>query len=523
MNDKESTVRYNRCREMIDAGKLKEALTLAESISAPLLRAMIFIDGGTAIGRSGIVREGTRITEELLSLEQTEHRYARYSLLYNAANGHSSIYMLRRKRRKKIVPPNDENLRAAKFYYREALKDLEAMEGKFASQILVNYGNCLSQFGRHIEATMCYRQALDVEPENGMAAGNLAQELEYVAQIMGIYRHEYMALAYDLLLKAFSSEMHLDYGSLAAQMSFQATLTRLENFMDSHQEAIPPPKPYELSPIDKLKEDYVQFCFDRGLFLNAWVGDEKLVPAITDEISFGPIVTHVEDQSKVPELLRILNEIKESFATARYLFFLSQKESRLRNEISEMTYYFDSQDAFAINGLYTGLCKTAYSRAFDVLDKVARIINVYFGIGKGEDSYWSMLAEKQSLGEDHKIRFGARPAIRDADNYGMYALADLCIDYYESSHFDLKAIDTRRNKITHDYLLVRLHPADVEDQDNHEVSLDGLSAQTGEVLELVKHAIMYLVTAVNLAEIKEEPKGKVAEVQYFRSPGTRFM
>jgi len=63
------------------------------------------------------------------------------------------------------------------------------------------------------------------------------------------------------------------------------------------------------------------------LFLNAWVGDPLLSPGVTDEISYGPIVTALDDNYLVPELLRILNEIKEAFATARYVFFLSQRKT----------------------------------------------------------------------------------------------------------------------------------------------------------------------------------------------------
>ena len=47
-----------------------------------------------------------------------------------------------------------------------------------------------------------------------------------------------------------------------------------------------------------------------------------------DEISFGAISTAVGDLSTVPTLLRVMNEVKEAFSTARYLLiFRSQNRA----------------------------------------------------------------------------------------------------------------------------------------------------------------------------------------------------
>lgn len=254
--------------------------------------------------------------------------------------------------------------------------------------------------------------------------------------------------------------------------------------------------------------------------MNAWVGDPFLSPGITDDISYGPIVTPIEDDYLVPELLRILNEIKEAFATARYLLFLSQRDDSTLNDLSKMTLYFDNLD-YGMNGLYIGLCKTAYIRAFDILDKVARIINVYFGIGKRKDSFWTIFAEKQSHGEEHTAWFAARPAIAATKNLFLFALADICIDYFERQQVDLTTIDARRNKITHDYLTVQLYH--IQDDGDEAVGLKDLSSQTLDVLQLAKHAVLYAVSAVNMAEAQKEPGGKVGHMPIYHNPGQPFM
>ncbi len=226
--------------------------------------------------------------------------------------------------------------------------------------------------------------------------------------------------------------MHLRFGSPQAVNDFQSHLKELERFINFHKKPILPPKPVRALHTNKNQTAYIQFCIDNGLFLNAWAGNKELSPGITDDISFGEITTPISDNHLVPELIRILNEIKESYTTARYLYFLSQNENKILNEASRTAIYFEISKIQSMASIQV-YCKTAYSRAFDVLDKVARIVNIYFGVGKRESTFWNVFAERQSQGETHEIRFIARKSICDTRNPSMYALADLCIDYFEDA------------------------------------------------------------------------------------------
>lgn len=520
------TERYQNCERLIDEGKSKEALALAESLSDAALRAAILIDAGLEAGKPGKVREGAEMFETMLSNNEDSTSYAKYSLMYNAANGYSSLFTLKRREKKSVVPPNDNDLRKAKHLYREALRLLnnEGIKGSFLSQVLVNYGNCLSQLGRFVEAIECYQSALKACPENGMAAGNLGVELEYASRLVQRHRHEYIGLAHALLSQALGPEMHLRYGSADAARGFQHTLARLQAIIEAHREPILPPMPVTKFNGDKHQQDYVRFCLENGLFLNTWVGDSILSPAVTDDIALGAVVTPVGDDHLVPELLHILNEIKEAYATARYIFYLSQEPSVVLNKLSEMTLYFDGSFAgYEIYGLYAGLCKTAYSRAFDVLDKTARIINVYFDLGTRHDSFWRILVERQSLGEEKTIRFAARPAVSKRGNHGLFALADLCIDYFESEHVDLKTIDQRRNRITHDYLNLRLWSRGVEESNEDHADFDDFQQQTKSVFSLAKSAILYTVSAIAQEEDNSVASKHVLSIPYSSYPGRSFL
>ena len=134
-------------------------------------------------------------------------------------------------------------------------------------------------------------------------------------------------------------------------------------------------------------------------------------------------------------------------------------------------------------------------------------MNTYFGIGKRESSFWNIFAEKQSQGETHEIRFIARKSVCNTQNISIYALADLCIDYFEDARVDLKTIDMRRNRITHDYLNVKSY---MDEEDNKETVIgpDELGQQTNDVLRLAKYAVLYAVSSINIAERREKPFGQ---------------
>jgi len=505
---------------LIDQGRYREALAVASRLADPSVRAAILIDAGSGAKKTGAIREGISLLSDILASRKGLKKNNILShLCYNIANGYHAIYQLKRERRAKVIPPNDDDLRATKKYYRKAIASLSNEPNSLRSRLFVNYANCLSQLGRGIESLAYYKRALEEEKSNGMASGNLGLGLYRIAQITGRYYYDYLFLAHEALQAALGPYMHLDYGDPRAIEGFKEALSKLQDRKDARKDNIETTASQAPSDSKEPTDHYVAFCLQKQLFLNAWTGESRFTPAFTDEISYGPITTKFDDDETVPELIRILNEIKEAFATARYLFYLSLGQSSTADEISKLTLYFGTSRE-ELNGLYIGLSKSAYLRAFDVLDKVARIVNVYYRIGRRNDHFWHLFAERQSRGQEHECRFAARPSIVSEDNYSLYALSDLCIDYFESEHVDLKSIDVRRNLITHDYLTVL--PSQSRDAaDPSTVSANELFEQVYAVLQLAKNATLYAVSAITLSEAKKAPSRSVPII-YGRHPGTTF-
>jgi len=511
----EEQKKYQDALTLQKEGKYQDAIDMARNIAHAGARAGIFIDCGFGIAKPSLVREGISLFEDLL--QKGDSGISKASLLYNIGNGYYSIYKLRLLKGVKVIPPNDDDLRKAKKNYREAMLETKGNPSAARSQTQVNYGNCLSALGRSFEAVDAYTEALISDPQNGMAAGNLGVELDRIADITGKYQHHYLRAAFDMLSNALSPEMHLSYGGMEARRGIENTRNRIKAIIDAHKEGIEPLQKVDLSKITKTERDYLLFCLNNHLFLNVWAGDPNVMPAVTDELGFGPITTSVGDTDTVPTLLHLLNEIKEAFSTARYLFYLSQSAPDSFDNASKITSYFDFEIKTQ-HGLSIGFCKSAYTRSFDVLDKVARIVNTYFKIGNVRDSFWDIFAERQSRGESHEKRYVARPAIVATRNIGLYSLSDLCIDYFESEHVDLKSIDTRRNLLTHDYLAVIMNVEDVEYIENS-ITRDDLYRQTLSVLRLAKYAALYITSSVRISEYKNSGKAKTMPIKYEQTWG----
>lgn len=498
--------KYENCSNLINEGKYLDAMRIAKSFESDYFRAAIFIDAGFELNDYSKVKKGTLIFENLTNVEESIIGFTKSSVLYNTANGYSALFTLKKRDNKKLIPPNDSNLRKAKFYYRQAIECDDNNTPAFSSTLWTNYGNCLSQLGKFIHAIKCYEKAYIIDPSNGMAAGNLAIELEYVSHLTSSFRHEYVALANDFMTHVFKTTTNLNYGTPNAIQDFNRVHRKIKEFINFHDEQISSPKPIISDEANPLNS-YLQFCIENDLFLNAWVGNKELSPGVTDDISLGEIITSPEDALTVPELLRILNEIKESFSTARYLFYLSQNQADELDDISQLTTYFENYE-YSINGIYIGLCKAAYARAFDILDKISRIVNIYFKIGNKIGSFWNTFVVKQSYGEEHEIRFVATKPICDAMNSSLFALSDLCIDYFEKENTEFKTIDIRRNKITHEYLNVKLISL-IEENDVSNIELGELYKQTKDVLILAKYAVIYAISSINIAEKCNKLNGEI--------------
>lgn len=498
---------YTRALELMDQGAWQAAIDIAKEIKSAPLRAGIFIDGGACLKKKQLVKQGINDIEEAIKSKNAKFRAE--SMLYNSANGFIALYNLQLSQGRKTIPPNDSNLRMAKNRYRDAILALTSdTSAKLASQIWTNYGNCLSALGRTVDAMDSYYEAIKSDPQNGMALGNLAYEMQYFSRMVGRHRHAYILYSRYLLERIVNGEAHLRYGDPRNLHRFQTLYNYLEELINSHTKAIPEIKKYKQQRGKKGK--FISFCQQNRLFLNVWLGDTTLAPATVDDIHFGPITTSIGDDKVFLPLIRTLNEIRESFVTARYLFYGALYPDSFVDKLSSLTLY-DDINTYDLNGLPIGLLKAAFTRSFEVLDKVARIVNLYFDYGNERSSFWDTLATKESQGQKQEKRFIIRPELAKYNNYGLFALADICIDYHEMQNPNLKWFDIRRNLITHHFLSVSFDEF-VNKDNEREIGIHELKKRTLTLLRFTKSAILYAVLAINIAETAKAEGTRSADV-----------
>jgi len=138
----------------------------------------VLIDAGAALLDTRIIEEGIARTRYALTIFDSEVKF-KGKLHYDVANGLLEIekraYI---SERAKYNPFNDA-LTEAKRTYLTSLSELSDP----IPDVYVNYANCLSQFGRSLDAIDQYKAALLVDRYHPMALWNLAIELRHFAKL----------------------------------------------------------------------------------------------------------------------------------------------------------------------------------------------------------------------------------------------------------------------------------------------------------------------------------------------------
>ena len=398
---------------------------------------------------------------------------------YDIANGYLELYALAVHTDGTNVFDCEETVTAALRYGERGAKD--------GPRALTNLGNLYDETGRPVEALGCYERALAIEPEFGMALGNKAMAIQTLAPVTRypvahlIQAHQFYQAA---TRQADSlAEAGLD-GSLEsfrtqdeAIVSYLTSIGRADRLdQDLRHE------PYDDSGLSEFVRFYSRFCLEYDLYLNTHLADRHAEASIGDEI-VPPLVTRLGDDADrrhVDDIMFRLNEILESYMTARMALVQSQYVCDDFSTISRQTSLVNIEDGSASN-LYIGHLKMAYKEAFAALDKIAVLLNHYLGLGLPEQQcyYGTVWYEHGPDGKPSEPRLIA-PAVKAA-GHRLFGLYLLCKDLCGSKYSDI------RNALTHRYL--RVYTSDTKPKGAH--LFDDLTATTVEVLYKVKCAVIY--------------------------------
>ena len=140
---------------------------------------------GFQLRNETVVRQALEEGENLLP--RLTDKQAIAILNSHLGNACTDLFSLFENKKDRKNIPLSETLQKAKSFYRDALVAVKDQNPYLEKQIWVNYGNCLDNFGRGVEALYSYDEALKIDPKFAMAIGNKAITSRRFATISGWY------------------------------------------------------------------------------------------------------------------------------------------------------------------------------------------------------------------------------------------------------------------------------------------------------------------------------------------------
>lgn len=191
-----------------------------------------WVDIGFGLNDQNIIRQGLEIGEQNLKNQKDEKYKA--NIHYNLGNGYISLYELAESNIGIKAIPQSENLQKAKQNFREAVKLCDEFNFDLRKKIFVNYGNCLDNLGRGVEALNAYDNAIKIDNNFSLAIGNKAMASRFFADISGKYRGAIYIEAYQAIKSIINNQDLIRIRGMRAKKSFENELQKIESlFMEN--------------------------------------------------------------------------------------------------------------------------------------------------------------------------------------------------------------------------------------------------------------------------------------------------
>jgi tetratricopeptide (TPR) repeat protein len=369
-----------------------------------------------------------------------------------------------------------------------------------------NLGNLLDYSGRWAEAYDFYLRALEADPRNGNAAGNLAQLL-HTRVGTGIGQTGHIAAVYD------------KYVALAQELR-EGTLEFASNTVADRWDQLTPTESeghlaHGLADLEVVDSEYRRWVADLRLALAPAVEglgtDELRWDSATIEVLYG---TSVEDMT--PPILGAMNVLKSDFLVSRRLAFdgITQLADDLAQAPNDSGSYVETLDHSLYGTQYSQLL-LAQRSALDVLDKTAVVANDHFGIGDipKKVSFRGFWTTKTGQLREPLVKGPGR-------SLPNLALAELASDMATSGMY--AASQALRNAGTHRIVHAALRaPTGVTEDSRSKIDLLELVDSTVLALQVTRSAYLYLIDLVAMWNHPDDYQGTYLpfpDVRYFRDP-----
>jgi len=518
LGDVAGDARRASAERAMDIAKAVIASSHPDGAKAALLfsASSTVINAGVHLNDTESVKSGKLLAEKALTMT-TEDQPLHHQCRYNIANATSSLCD---QDLPSIEPGTrridwEPDLVASRLKNRADLKEVrreffqiglsQVADNQTRSAAYCNLGNVLDHAGRWAEAYDFYLRALEADPRNGNAAGNLAQLLHtridsgigQTGHIAAVY-DKYVALAHDLRdgTLAFADAKVAERWDRLIPTESQGHLTH---------------------GLDPEAEDYEyrQWVADLRLALSPAVEglgtDERRWDSATIEVLYGE---NLDDMS--PPILGAMNVLKSDFLVSRRLAFdaISQLTDDLAQTIDDSGSYVETLD-YSLYGIQYSKLLLAQRSALDVLDKTAVVANEHFNAGDAPSkvSFRNFWTEKNGELREPLVK----GAGRSLPNLALAELAnDMAKDGMYATSQALRNAGTHR--IVHAALL---QTTGVTQDSRSKIDLIELIESTVLALQVTRSAYLYLIDLVAMWNHPEDHQGAYLpfpDVRYFNDP-----
>lgn len=375
------------------------------------------------------------------------------------------------------------------------------------AQVLTNLGNSLNHIGRFVEAIEAWDRALVFAPTLAMANGNRGLGLSYYASSLYDPGHN-LALtiaARQASTRACAPDALVESPGLEPAL---ATFAALGAAIDAHFEGSAftevDLEGYSLGR-SKRERAYRRWCLDNRLFLNPLndVGPHPI--AAQDIMTLPSLVTDLKGGPSPPPAIHYFNGLKQEYTTARFALYEGLTDRGVHFSDRSVLLY-DTLDYPAF-GVGVEHLKTAFRNAYALLDKVAFLLNSYFGLGHGE----RQVSFRNLWFRDGKGK-KLHPTLDGRPNWPLRGLFWLSKDIYEDAFRQVTEPDAQllyelRNHLEHKFVAVRddmLLAATLHEPEPlagvFAISFDQLASKALRQLKLARAALVYLAMGVHAEE-----------------------
>jgi len=505
----------NEAYKNINNGNIEKALKILREIEnlqtddlyKDYYSSGIYIDIGSILYKEELIKKGIHgLENNLFQLEQDNN--IKQSVYYNLGNGYNALFSLKRRTNPfyGFMTKDIESHKAINFY-NKSLK-CKILNPEILVYIFVNMANLLDSVGRSIEAIEYYDKALSINPNFGMALANKGMSLKYYARLTGDRWVTHYKDSYNLM------KLGLDKGVYKeAEEIFLKHIKEMEKYVDFNKcKDICNLKTLNITSESDLEKFSKEFCIKHKLYLNLCNHCQKCNSALGDDMAINKMIISVEiplENDPFLKLSSFINEIKQNYITARFLLIQSRFNDDTLNFVDKDVTIVDTLN-YVENNIYVQLVKFAFKNMFDILDKIAIFINEYLKMDKKEryidfNSIWYENSDRKREKIHNKIL--------ETNNFNLNALFNIYLDLNNGRYEELVEI---RHALTHRFLDVYW----MGDNSIQSMSEEYLVEQTIRIAKVVRNAIIYLLSFVDLEESKKEKntKEKIGIMNAFNIP-----